>query len=283
MHPIYNYIKESLAPVYPEGETSAMTKWILTDVFGMSTVDLYTGKDNDFSSDMRERLEDILTRLRQHEPLQYILGTTSFCGLPFSVDANVLIPRPETEELVNWIVTDHNQRHHVRVLDIGTGSGCIAISLAKMLDEAQVSAWDISEGALTVAATNAQRNAVGVDFCRVDVLSEFIPQGDYDVVVSNPPYITISEKKDMEDNVMDWEPHTALFVPDADPLLFYRRIAELSRQLLSDGGGLYFEINRAFGQPTADMMTALGYADVRVRKDFFGNDRMVKGIWKRKN
>lgn len=282
MHPIYNYIKESLAPVYPDGETSAMAKWILTDVFGLSVTDLYTGKDNDFPAEKRKRLEDILGRLRQHEPLQYILESASFCGFPFRVDRNVLIPRPETEELVDWIVKDH-QRQGVSILDIGTGSGCIAISLARLIHGASVSAWDISEGALGVAAENARMNEVKVKFSRVDVLGEAIPDGCYDVVVSNPPYITMSEKKDMEDNVTGWEPHTALFVPDADPLLFYRRIAEISGMLLNDGGTLYFEINRAYGAETTAMMKALGYVGVELHKDIFGNDRMVKGVWKKEN
>ena len=193
----------------------------------------------------------------------------------FKVSPSVLIPRPETEELVDWILSDNSQKG-MRVLDIGTGSGCIPISLASDMDAPLVSAWDISEEALKVAVANAELNSVNVDFSRVDVLSDEIPDVKVDILVSNPPYITDSEKSEMERNVLDWEPGLALFVPDNDPLKFYRRIAEIGRDILDNNGLLYFEINRAYGKDTVDMLLGLGYRDVELRKDISGNDRMVK-------
>lgn len=188
---------------------------------------------------------------------------------------SVLIPRPETEELVDWILSDNSQKG-MRVLDIGTGSGCIPISLASDMDAPLVSAWDISEEALKVAVANAELNSVNVDFSRVDVLSDEIPDVKVDILVSNPPYITDSEKSEMERNVLDWEPGLALFVPDNDPLKFYRRIAEIGKDILDNNGLLYFEINRAYGKDTVDMLLGLEYRDVELRKDISGNDRMVK-------
>ena len=275
MHPIYIYIRQELTGFYPDAEASAMAKHILTEKFHMSTLDLYTGKDMNFSSENMSLLNDIINRLKGYEPLQYIIGYTSFHGLMFKVSPSVLIPRPETEELVDWILSDNSQKG-MRVLDIGTGSGCIPISLASDMDAPLVSAWDTSEEALKVAVANAELNSVNVDFSRVDVLSDEIPDVKVDILVSNPPYITDSEKSEMERNVLDWEPGLALFVPDNDPLKFYRRIAEIGRDILDNNGLLYFEINRAYGKDTVDMLRGLGYRDVELRKDISENDRMVK-------
>ena len=235
MHPIYSYIKQSLSGLYPDTELSALAKWILEEVFHVSTVDLYTGKDMNFSMNDIRKLEDILSRLKRYEPLQYILGKTTFCGLPFHVTPDVLIPRPETEELVEWIVTDHAKNEGLCVLDIGTGSGCIPVTLSKRLHKAEVFSWDISDKALEVARRNARLNRTDVGFMRVDVLSGNWPEMKVDVLVSNPPYITGKERKDMERNVLDWEPELALFVPDDDPLVFYRRIGELGLSVLVRG------------------------------------------------
>lgn len=194
------------------------------------------------------------------------------------VSPSVLIPRPETAELVHWIVTDNVGATGVRVLDIGTGSGCIPVSLASFMEKPSVVSWDISGEALALAGKNAVNNGVEVCFHKVDVLSDNIPDIKVDIIVSNPPYIVEREKKDMERNVLDWEPELALFVPDDNPLLFYRRIAELGLRLLSDGGRLYFEINRNFGSDTVSMLENLGYVDVELRKDLSGNDRMIKAL-----
>ena len=276
MHPIVNEIREALRGIYPDSEALSLAKMLLVEAFGFSTLELYGGKDKEISGKRRDVLDKMLSRLQKNEPIQYVLGKETFCGLDFEVDSNVLIPRPETRELVEWIVADRKLDASCRILDIGTGSGCISISLAKFLSGAEVEAWDISEGALEVARRNAVRNAVEVLFRQQDVL--YVLPGDtrYDVIVSNPPYITEKEKLDMDANVLDWEPFTALFVPDADPLLFYRKIAELGLSMLNIGGALYFEINRAYGQETVRMLEGLSYKQIELRKDEWGNDRMVK-------
>ena len=276
MHPIVNEIRNALREHYPDSEALALAKMLLVEAFGFSTLELYGGKDKEISGKRLDVLNEMIARLKKNEPIQYVIGTETFCGWTFEVDGNVLIPRPETQELVRWIEADWKSDAPCRILDVGTGSGCIAISLSKLLEGAEVEAWDISEGALRVARRNADRNGAQVLFRQVDVLTAR-PEGHrYDVIVSNPPYITESEKQDMEANVLDWEPHTALFVPDADPLLFYRRIAELGVSMLNEGGALYFEINRAYGEETVRMLEGLGYKQIELRKDDWGNDRMIK-------
>ena len=276
MHPIVNEIREALRGIYPDSEALSLAKMLLVEAFGFSTLELYGGKDKEISGKRRDVLDKMLSRLQKNEPIQYVLGKETFCGLDFEVDSNVLIPRPETRELVEWIVADRKLDASCRILDIGTGSGCISISLAKFLSGAEVEAWDISEGALEVARRNAVRNAVEVLFRQQDVLYALPGETRYDVIVSNPPYITEKEKLDMDANVLDWEPFTALFVPDADPLLFYRKIAELGLSMLNIGGALYFEINRAYGQETVSMLEGLNYKQIELRKDEWGNDRMIK-------
>lgn len=280
MHPIYTYIKQVLHPYYQETEAGALAKWILTEVFHLSTFDLYAGKDMNFSENDRGRLEDILNRLRDYEPLQYVLGKAEFGGLSFEVTPDVLIPRPETLELVEWITADCQGTEGVRILDIGTGSGCIPVTLYKRLEayRPQVASWDISEKALEVAGRNAVANGAVVTFCCQDVLSESLPETEVDVLVSNPPYIAEKEKASMERNVLDWEPGLALFVPDDDPLLFYRKIAEAGLRILPPKGRLYYEINRAYGKETVELLERLGYTEVELRKDLSGNDRMVKAV-----
>ncbi|WP_288732770.1 peptide chain release factor N(5)-glutamine methyltransferase [uncultured Phocaeicola sp.] len=278
MNPLYTYIKQKLiAASYAETEASALARWILEEEFGFSTLELYAGKDTDFPMEKRNRLNDILVRLARFEPIQYIIGKTEFCGLTLKVSSDVLIPRPETAELVDWIVSDCPQSG-LRVLDIGTGSGCIAITLAGRMVEAEVSAWDISEKALAVARENALHNNVRIAFSCMDVFNEPTDISVFDIIVSNPPYITESERAEMERNVLDYEPETALFVPDTDPLRFYRRIAHIGNQMLKPGGKLFFEINRAYGSETAAMLKYGGYSQVEVRSDSYGNARMIKAI-----
>lgn len=278
MHPVYVHIKEELSPFYAEEEASAMAKWISSDILHLSTLELYTGKDMNFSTKEWAELEDILRRLKQREPLQYILQEASFYGMSFHVEQGVLIPRPETEELVEWIVSDFREAGQVRILDIGTGSGCIPVSLAQLLPEAQVSSCDVSAEALRIAAMNVKRYGDKVTLFCADILKEELLECQVDVLVSNPPYITESERTDMEANVLDWEPELALFVPDSDPLRFYRRIARKGLDWLSEGGALYFEINRAYGAETVRMLEELGYRQIELRKDLSGNDRMIKAI-----
>ena len=276
MHPIINEIRDALRGHYPDSEALSIAKMLLVEVFGFSTLELYGGKDKEISGKRRDVLDEMIARLQKNEPIQYIIGTEEFDGLTFEVDENVLIPRPETRELVQWVVEEYKTRNSCRILDIGTGSGCIAISLAKQLPQAEVEAWDISEGALKVAGKNARRNGAEVCFRRQDVLSAVSGSVHYEVIVSNPPYIAEKEKKDMDANVLDWEPSIALFVPDDDPLLFYRKIAVLAKEMLTEDGTLYFEINQAYGQETMGMLGMLGYGHIELKKDSWGNDRMVK-------
>lgn len=277
MHPAYNYIKQAINGQYPDTEASAIAKAILTDVFQLSTTDLYASKDMNFSTNQAEKLEVIITRLRANEPLQYILGNCYFCGLDFHVEPGVLIPRPETAELVEWIISDRKCSDSlIRILDIGTGSGCISISLANNLPQSEVYAWDISEDAIRISSDNANRLDANVRFRQTDVLGQVPTDTMMNVIVSNPPYITEAERTDMDANVTDWEPDTALFVPYNVPLLFYERIADIGKQILTPDGTLYFEINQRFGTETVDMLRKKGYRNVELRKDLSGNDRMIK-------
>lgn len=278
MHPIYIHIKQALSGMYPEAEASALAKGILSDVFHFTQTELYTGKDMNFGTEESERLADILSRLKRQEPLQYIIGEVSFCGLTLRVTPDVLIPRPETAELIEWIEADCRGKRGLHMLDIGTGSGCIPIALARKFPDARISAWDISTQALRLARENARSNGVDVSFSEVDALKDDYPRMDLDLLVSNPPYIAQNERKDMARNVTGWEPDIALFVPDDNPLLFYDRISSIGLRLLRTGGALYFEINQAYGPDTARLLRQKGYTHVTLRKDMSGNDRMIKAI-----
>lgn len=274
MNSTVSYIRHILQEYYSAQEAANLSRIVCCEMLGQSTVDYYLGKDMILSSNEAKELESILSRLCKFEPVQYIQGTARFLQRTFRVAPGVLIPRPETEELVEAVLRKVSPAS--RILDIGTGSGCIAITLSKELPQAEVTAWDVSEDALSVARANNDALGARVRFHRRDVLAYQAEKGEcYDVIVSNPPYVTEAEKRDMEHNVLDWEPSLALFVPDNDPLLFYRRIAELGNALLVPGGLLFFEINRAFGQAVAVMLRENGYANPRIIKDISGNDRIV--------
>lgn len=274
MNKIVAYIRSRLQPYYTAEEVSALSRIVCCDLLGQAPTDYYLGKDIVLSPKKEQELEDILQRLSRFEPLQYIEGRTLFLGREFWVAPGVLIPRPETEELVELMLKEIPA--DARILDVGTGSGCIAISLAKELPDALVTAWDVSPEALSVARANARKLQADVRFVECDVLACQVDEvGLYDVIVSNPPYVTEAEKADMEPNVLQWEPSLALFVPDDDPLRFYRRIAVLGRDMLADGGRLYFEINRAYGREMVEMLRTMGYVGVRVEKDLSQNDRFV--------
>ena len=274
MNRITAYIRQSLQEIYPPEEVKALSMLICCDMLGLDALDIYMGKDIILSECKQRELENIIFRLQKNEPIQYIRGFAEFCGRNFKVASGVLIPRPETAELVELIVKENPNARHL--LDIGTGTGCIAISLDKELPDIEVEAWDISEEALAIARKNNEDLEAGVRFLQRDVLSDDWEKGpSFDVIVSNPPYVTEIEKRDMEPNVLNWEPSRALFVPDSDPLRFYRRIGELGRSMLTAGGRLYFEINRAFGEAVASMLRKQGYTNVRIRKDISGNDRYV--------
>lgn len=274
MNKIVAYIRSRLQPYYTAEEVSALSRIVCCDLLGQAPTDYYLGKDIALSPKKEQELEDILQRLSRFEPLQYIEGRTLFLGRELLVAPGVLIPRPETEELVELMLKEIPA--DARILDVGTGSGCIAISLAKELPDALVTAWDVSPEALSVARANARKLQADVCFVECDVLACQVDEaGLYDVIVSNPPYVTEAEKADMEPNVLQWEPSLALFVPDDDPLRFYRRIAVLGRDMLADGGRLYFEINRAYGREMVEMLRTMGYVGVRVEKDLSQNDRFV--------
>ena len=266
---------QTLTPLHGVAEARAIVYALLEDVFGLSKTDVLLGRFEGLSATEKARFKECAARLSQGEPLQYVVGTAPFGDLRFEVTPATLIPRPETLELVEWVVAEQQEKPSLRLLDIGTGSGCIAISLASLLPQATVSAWDISAEALAVARRNAERNGVAVDFKQVDVL-HVTEAETYDCIVSNPPYICEAEKADMTDSVLLHAPHTALFVPNTDPLRFYRAIAQLALSNLSPGGTLYFEINRAYGAETCNLLRDLGFCDVELRKDFYGNDRMVR-------
>ena len=271
------YIEQELADFYAPSEIKVFTRIILEDACGLSFADVIACKFNNLSDSCTRKVEDIVLRLKNYEPIQYILGETEFYGLTFSVNENVLIPRPETEELVEWIVSE-KRKANPKILDIGTGSGCIAVTLAKKITDAQVCAWDISRKALEIASRNAERHAVNVFFKRKDVFEDVADMPFWDIIVSNPPYIMESEKEEMERNVMDFEPHEALFVPNGQPLLFYERIADIAAQKLSDGGELFFEINRAKGNNVMQILSYKGFKDIVLKKDLSGNPRMIKAI-----
>ena len=274
MNRVSAYIRQSLQDLYPPQELKSLVMMICCDMLGMDALDIYFGKDINLSESKQHELENILLRLRKNEPIQYIRGVASFLGRPFQVAPGVLIPRPETAELVELIISE-NKNRFIRILDVGTGSGCIAVSLS-LEGYKDVVAWDISDDALAIARTNNEVLGANVLFEKKDVFADqSIGSAKFDIIVSNPPYVTEAEREEMELNVLDWEPELALFVSDNDPLCFYRCIAILGRELLTGEGQLYFEINRAYGVETVSMLTDLGYRNPRIIKDISGNDRIV--------
>lgn len=273
----YRELWRTLEPLYGNGEARAITDYVLDVCFGLSKADILCGAVEEMTAEKTAELNKIFGRLTEGEPVQYVLGRAEFCGRWFSVRPGVLIPRPETEELCAWITADSKASASPKVLDIGTGSGCIAITLQLDMPESKVTAWDISADALDVARENAQQLGANVNFVKLDALNAK-PEGEWDVIVSNPPYICEKEKKDMAVNVLEHEPHTALFVPDAGPLLFYRAITRLAVQTLNKGGRLYFEINPIYADDTCRMMQAEGMTAVELRSDMYGKQRMAKGV-----
>ena len=268
-----SHIKESLKTYYPDSEISGFIRIIIEYITGRSYHLLLTD-NKEFTDDELKQLEGILRRLKEYEPIQYITEKTEFFGLPFCVNKNVLIPRPETEELVELILND-NKGSDLKVLDIGTGSGAIAIALAKHLKNAKVYALDISFMALDVAVLNSKINSVDITFKRTDILKDY-PIEEFDIIVSNPPYIMEDEKALMEQNVLAYEPHSALFVPNDDALLFYNRIADVASDILKPNGKLYFEINQAKGNEVMKMLENKGYLNTNVFQDLNKNDRIIR-------
>ncbi len=267
---------------YPPEEIQSFFSLLSEAYLGLSRIETAMQPEKEISEEKFEKFTDAIIRLKQSEPIQYIIGETEFYGLPFKVDKSVLIPRPETEELVSWI-TNETQSKETSILDIGTGSGCIAITLANELPETKVSAIDVSTDALRIANQNALANKVNVNFIEVDVLQfdsskdlQIHKESKFDIIVSNPPYVRASEKELMQANVLRYEPEIALFVEDEDPLLFYRRIVELSKEYLKREGLLFFEINEYLGKDMKDMLEKEGFTNIEIKKDIFEKDRMIK-------
>nr|WP_314866176.1 peptide chain release factor N(5)-glutamine methyltransferase [uncultured Flavobacterium sp.] len=270
---------QELTPLYDAGEAESFFYLILEAKQQLKRIDIALQPELVLSASELETWNSILEQLKREIPIQYLLGTTHFYGLEFEVNSSVLIPRPETEELVDWIVQKSkikNQKSKIKILDIGTGSGCIAISLAKNLPNAEVFALDVSEKALATAQKNAELNQVQVQFiCQSILETEDLGQ-QFDVIVSNPPYVRHLEKQEIKKNILQNEPHLALFVADDDALIFYRKIAQLALKNLSQTGQLYFEINQYLGQEMLDLLQEMDFKNTELRQDIYGNDRMTK-------
>jgi len=275
MQKVIEKMQATLSAMYSDQEIIYLSRLIVEHVTDQTFHAFLSDKNKKITASQEANIDKIIERLKKCEPIQYILGETEFFGMPFHVDENVLIPRPETEELVEFILSG-TKKENIRILDIGTGSGAIAIALKKHLPGSYVEAWDFSKKALKTAQLNAERNEVGIQFKEVDILKEVLEGNRFDIIVSNPPYVMESEKQDMSMNVLEYEPSSALFVPDNNALLFYERIADVAKYLLDGKGYLYFEINRKKGVKVVSMLREKGYSEVVLKKDISGNDRMVK-------
>lgn len=274
---LWDKVYDAARSVYEEREARSYTAFVCENRLGMRFTDVIVEPAAPCPD--YEELPQILAAIRDHCPAQYITGFAWFLDRKFAVREGVLIPRPETEELVRMIDDRYKGRSGLRVLDVGTGSGCIAVTLAAELKQAEVVAVDVSESALEVARENARRHRVSVDFVRCDMLQEG-PSGHFDLIVSNPPYVTLQEKDEMRPNVLRYEPHRALFVPDDDPLVFYRAIAEYGCRSLNPGGMLWFELNERYGSEVASLLEQSGYSEVTVHDDMFGKQRMAEAVWR---
>ena len=276
----YQEFWQSLTPLYDAGEAQAIVRTVLDVEYGMTLTDIICGKVNELSSDEERNLEEIITRLQNGEPVQYVLGEADFAGRTFHVEPGVLIPRPETAELCQWIeeeVSSLKADERKQILDICTGSGCIAITLGLNLPNSEVTGWDISEDALRIAQGNVEMLKAGnvrIEYQNALMLPKAAETAD--IIVSNPPYICEKEKADMEKNVLEHEPSIALFVPDEDPLKFYRAIAEYASSALKSEGALYFEINPIYEKETREMLEELGFKNIETKEDAFGKKRMMK-------
>jgi release factor glutamine methyltransferase len=285
--------QEALFSLYDEKEIESFFYIVLEQFHNKKRIDLALHPEMEMNDSEFNKWESVVADLKKHKPIQYILGATEFYGLRFLVNENTLIPRPETEELVELIIKAkgtrgkaeqsgaNSQKAIVRILDIGTGSGCIAISLAKNISNAAVFAIDVSEKALDTAKLNAEINNVSVTFIQKNILETADLEQQFDVIVSNPPYVRMLEKAEINPNVLEYEPHLALFVEDNDALLFYRKIAELAKIHLSENGNLYFEINQYLGKETVKLLENLGFRNIELHKDIYGNDRMISSVYSR--
>ncbi len=274
-----HFIQE-LSAIYDAGEAESFFYLILEEKHKLKRIDLALQPDLAFSDADLQLWNLILEQLKNEIPIQYLLGKTSFYGLEFEVNSHVLIPRPETEELVDWVVESRKSKAEnlkIKLLDIGTGSGCIAISLAKNIPNAHVFAIDVSEKALATAGINAENNQVNISFIEKDILKTEDLGQKFDIIISNPPYVRNLEKREIKKNVLDNEPHLALFVEDNDALIFYKKIAEIAQKNLSENGELFFEINQYLGNEMVELLENMNFKNIELRKDIYGNDRMIFG------
>ena len=271
----YEELWHRLTPLYEPGEAKAIVRLLLDERYGLSWADVLGGKVTELSANDQTELEKMMLRLEKGEPVQYIIGVADFCGRQFRVAPGVLIPRPETEELCRWIISQKGQSPLCEILDIGTGSGCIAITLALELPDAHVTAWDISDEALRIAQENAIALGANVCFKNEDILN--IPHSSkYSLIVSNPPYIQPKERDGMAENVLSYEPSLALFAPEENPTVFYQRIGEYAWQSLHAGGQLWFELNPLTAEDVSHYLHCLGFIDIEIRQDQFGKQRFLK-------
>ena len=278
------YYASELEKIYDSNEANALIMILLEHYFNIDRVKIAMEPELRLSESELLTLHFAVKELLKNKPIQYIIGETEFCGMRFMVEDGVLIPRPETEEMVRSIAGDYRKAINTRssklsIIDIGTGSGCIAISLAKLLKDSTVTAVDVSEKALEIAKKNAEANDVNVNFIKDDILNpknQELIDNQYDIIVSNPPYVCESEKNEMRANVLDYEPSTALFVPDNDPLIFYRKILEFAQKTLKPAGEIWFEINEKFGEEMKNLCFEMGFKNVEILKDFMERDRILK-------
>jgi len=279
---VFENYKRMLKDTYDTNEIEAITLLVVNEICNLSKAKIKAFPETEIPVEQSEKLNHILEELKTGKPVQYILGKTEFYGLPFYVNPSVLIPRPETEELVEWVLESVGTRQSAagNILDIGTGSGCIAVSLKKNLPGFNVSAIDISEQALQTAASNAVLNNVDIEFINDDILNPKSQisnlKSQISIIISNPPYVTLHDKTQMHANVTDFEPHTALFVPENDPLLFYKAIVDFTTIHLTENDFLFFEINENYGQDTVELLRVKGFKNIELRKDMSGRDRMIK-------
>jgi release factor glutamine methyltransferase len=282
MQTVGNVIKSfrtDLKEIYPDSEIQAITELVFEHFLKYSKTELVIKSEHLLDETYIAKIEQVLARLKKHEPIQYMIGQTDFYNCKFKVNSSVLIPRQETEELVDWIISEHKNISKLKILDIGTGSGCIAISLAFNILKSNVFAYDISESALEVARQNAEINNVKIIFSQINILdlSQNKENQQFDIIVSNPPYVLFREKDKMHKNVLDFEPGLALFVNDNDPLLFYKAIIHFAKKNLKSGGKLYFEINESFGNEVTEKYHKSGFTEVVLKKDINGKNRMISG------
>jgi len=293
---IKNIFHKELDSLYPKEEVGSFFYMLIEQYLNLERFALSLEPNLIISKEEETPLFEALSRLKLQEPIQHIIGSAHFMDMEFKVNKHVLIPRPETEELVRWIIKEvRGEKYKVgstnyevqssiplKILDVGTGSGCIAIALAKNLPNVKVYALDVSEDALLAAKDNAQSNAVAINFLKKDILTMASLQEEFDIIVSNPPYVRELEKKEMHKNVLEHEPELALFVSDENPLLFYKRITEFAVQNLKEGGTLFFEINQYLGKETKQLLIDRKFLEIELRKDMFGNDRLLKGVLNKK-